>query len=121
MRSVILTTCFGMVLIRQFKLTDNNTAMFMVYAPKQRDLSHYNVQTVDGTSGWIFDNYVQEIDIETGQCFLAARADDADRLGEALFSWSALDHLDPTQGYAEPGDTGVSQDAAWDFLVRQSR
>jgi len=67
MRSVILTTCFGMVLIRQFKLTDNNTAMFMVYAPKQRDLSQYNVQTVDGTSGWIFDNYVQEIDIETGQ------------------------------------------------------
>ena len=46
---------------------------------------------------------------------------DADRSGEALFSWSALDHLDPTQGYAEPGDTGVSQEAAWDFLVRESR
>jgi hypothetical protein len=40
--------------------------MFMVYAAKQRDLSQYNVQTEDGTSGWIFDNYVQEIDIETG-------------------------------------------------------
>jgi hypothetical protein len=46
---------------------------------------------------------------------------DADDLGEALFSWSALDHLDPTQGYAEPGDTGISQEAAWDFLVRQCR
>jgi len=46
---------------------------------------------------------------------------DADDTGEALFSWSALDHLDPTQGYAEPGDTGVSQEAAWDFLVRLSQ
>lgn len=52
---------------------------------------------------------------------LVARTNPADIPGEALFSWSALDHLDPTQGYAEPGDTGVSQDAAWDFLVRQSR
>jgi hypothetical protein len=40
--------------------------MFMVYAAKEHDLSQYNVQTEDGTSGWIFDNYVQEIDIETG-------------------------------------------------------
>jgi hypothetical protein len=95
--------------------------MFFVYTAKQRDLSQYNVQTEDGTSGWIFDNYVEEIDIETGQYPPADRASDADRLGEALFSWSALDHLDPTQGYAEPGDTGVSQEAAWDFLVCQSR
>jgi len=91
--------------------------MFFVYSAKQRDLSQYNVQTVDGTSGWIFDNYVQEIDIESGQYLLVARTDGADILGATVFSWSALDHLDPTQGYAEPGDTGVSQDAAWDFLV----
>jgi hypothetical protein len=40
--------------------------MFMVYAAKEHDLSQYGVQTEDGTAGWIFDNYVQEIDIETG-------------------------------------------------------
>lgn len=41
----------------------------------------------------------------------------ADPLGEALFTWSALDHIDSTQGDAQPGDTGVSREAAWDFLV----
>jgi len=59
-------------------LTDNNTAMFFVYTAKQRDLSQYNVQTEDGTSGWIFDNYVQEIIIETGQYPPVDRASDAD-------------------------------------------
>jgi len=52
--------------------------MFFVYSAKQRDLSQYNVQTVDGTSGWIFDNYVQEIDIETGQYPLGVHTDGAD-------------------------------------------
>jgi hypothetical protein len=59
-------------------LTDNNTAMFFVYTAKQRDLSQYNVQTEDGTSGWIFDNYVEEIDIETGKFPLVDHAGDAD-------------------------------------------
>jgi hypothetical protein len=48
-------------------LTDNDTALISVYAAKQYDLSQYNVQTEDGTTGWIFDNYVQEINIETGE------------------------------------------------------
>jgi len=52
--------------------------MFFVYTAKQRDLSQYNVQTEDGTSGWIFDNYVQEIIIETGQYPPVDRASDAD-------------------------------------------
>ena len=42
---------------------------------------------------------------------------EANEEGEAVFTWSALDHIDPTQGYAEPGDTGVSREAGWDFLV----
>lgn len=38
-----------------------------MYAAKEHDLSQYNVETEDGTDGWIFDNYVQEINIETGK------------------------------------------------------
>jgi hypothetical protein len=41
--------------------------MFLVYAAKEHDLSSYGVQTEDGTNGWIFDNYVEEVDIETGK------------------------------------------------------
>jgi hypothetical protein len=41
--------------------------MFMVYTAKEHDLSQYNVVTEDGTTGWIFDNYVEEIDIESGE------------------------------------------------------
>lgn len=41
--------------------------MFLVYAAKEYDLSQYNVQTEDGTAGWIFDNYIQEINIATGE------------------------------------------------------
>jgi len=48
--------------------------MFMVYAAKEHDLSQYGVQTEDGTAGWIFDNYVQEIDIETGKSVSACLA-----------------------------------------------
>jgi len=55
------------MLIGQFRLTNNDSAMFLVYATKQYDLSQYGVQTTDGTAGWILDIYVQEIDIETGK------------------------------------------------------
>jgi len=92
--------------------------MFFVYTAQEYDLSQYNVQTEDGTSGWIFNNYAQEIDIETGEGPSTGLTIATDHPGEALFTWSALDHIDPTQGYAEPGDTGISQTSAWDFLVR---
>lgn len=44
--------------------------MFFVYAAKEHDLSQYNVVTQDGTAGWIYDNYIQEINIATGESYL---------------------------------------------------
>lgn len=57
----------------EFQITNDDTALFLVYAAKEYDLSQYNVQTEDGTDGWIFDNYIQEINIATGGSMLLQR------------------------------------------------
>lgn len=33
-----------------------------------------------------------------------------------LFSWSALDYLDPADSYATPGSTGTSESDPWDWF-----
>ena len=52
----------------QFHLTNNDTALCLVYNAEPYDLSSYNVTTEDGSQGYILNNYVQEIEIETGTC-----------------------------------------------------
>lgn len=97
----------------------------MVYSIKEHDLSQYDVVTEDGTAGWIYDNHIQEIDIATGESDRNYFAEVyvhrcvTDNVGEVVFTWSALDYIDSTQGYVGTLGTGVSQKAAWDFLVRQ--
>lgn len=43
--------------------------------------------------------------------------------GEALFTWDALDHVEPSLSYASPASTGAggSQSAPWDYFVSGSR
>lgn len=101
----------------------DNTALILVYAAKQTDLSYFNVTPTDGSKGWILDNYVQEIDIATGEHRSPVKtyrplAHQLMDVGKALFTWRALDHIDPLQGLYAPGATGVSRANAWDFLVR---
>lgn len=38
-------------------------------------------------------------------------------IGEALFSWKSLDHIDPRECYNDPGSTGVAESSAWDYFV----
>jgi hypothetical protein len=60
-----LLSLFGKTDI-QFHLTENSTALYTVYNAEEYDLSSYNLTTEDGSQGWILNNYVQEIDIESG-------------------------------------------------------
>ncbi|RAH77861.1 hypothetical protein BO86DRAFT_439752 [Aspergillus japonicus CBS 114.51] len=57
----------------EFHVTQDGTAIVIVYSPVLGDLS-----PVGGTSGWVLDGIFQEIDIETGAL---------------LFEWHALQHF----------------------------
>ena len=39
------------------------------------------------------------------------------RPGEAIWTWASLDHVDPSASYANPGETGGSQDNPWDYFA----
>ena len=41
-------------------------------------------------------------------CFLAP--------GQALFTWNALDHVNPNMSYADPGSTGTAANNAFDYI-----
>jgi Arylsulfotransferase (ASST) len=55
-------------------LTDEGTALMVSYPKVRRDLSEIG----GPAEGYVIDNVVQEVDVETG---------------EVLFEWSALDHI----------------------------
>jgi hypothetical protein len=40
------------------------------------------------------------------------------QLGEELFTWHSLDHVDPSLCYASPGSTGTAESNPWDYFVR---
>lgn len=77
--------------LHDFVLTPGGTALLLVYQPRAADLSEYGGRA----SGRVLDNYVQEVDVATG---------------EVLFEWSAFDHVPPDESYQDvPGGNG-----AWD-------
>lgn len=61
----------------EYRITDDDTMLWVAYVPTQTDLSGIG----GPEDGWVTDGVVQEIDIETG---------------ELLFEWSSLDHVPVT-------------------------
>lgn len=83
------------------QITSNDTAIIAAYPATQTDLIAYG----GSETGYIANPVVQEIDIS---------------IGEAIFTWYALDHVDPSESYApfgttETGDSTI--DDSWDYFV----
>ncbi|WP_307821997.1 arylsulfotransferase family protein [Streptomyces coffeae] len=78
----------------EFTLTRRGTALFIASKPVPFDLSPYG----GPNDGAIHNNEIQEVDLATGRL---------------LFSWNALDHLDPADS-KEPVSSASSSDGVWD-------
>jgi hypothetical protein len=77
--------------LHDFIITPRDTALLLIYQPRQADLSDYGGRR----AGRVLDNLVQEVDIATGR---------------VLFEWSAFDSVPPDESYQDrPGGAG-----AWD-------
>lgn len=61
----------------EYRITDDDTMLWVAYVPTQTDLSGIG----GPEDGWVTDGVIQEIDIDTG---------------EVLFEWSSLDHVPVT-------------------------
>lgn len=87
----------------EFYITDNGTALITVYGVDgPTDLTRFG----GPSDGFIMVGYAQEINIATG---------------EALWTWKSLDHVDPSLGYASPGETGKAADNPWDYFVSSAQ
>jgi hypothetical protein len=88
----------------EFKVqADGKSALLTSYDPSPYDLSAFNIT---GYQGWIMNNHFQEVSTSNN---------------EVLFSWSAIDHVDPSESFVLPASTdvsgnGTSKDSAWDYL-----
>jgi Arylsulfotransferase (ASST) len=82
----------------EFRLTDDGTALLVAYRAGPADLS-----AVGGPEeGYEFENYVQEVDIATG---------------EVLMEWRASDHVPMTDTFSElTEDADGSEDAPFDWF-----
>lgn len=80
--------------LHDLEITDEGTALVLVYAPVAADLRAYG-----GTEeGVVLDQVIQEIDVPTGR---------------VLFEWHSLDHLPLTESDASPPTT---PGGVWDYL-----
>ncbi|WP_331743740.1 arylsulfotransferase family protein (plasmid) [Streptomyces sp. NBC_01136] len=78
----------------EFTLTRRGTALFIASRPVPMDLRPYG----GPKNGAIENSEIQEVDLATGRL---------------LFSWNALDHLDPADS-EEPVSSASSSDGVWD-------
>jgi hypothetical protein len=71
--------------LHEFQLTDDGTALIGIYEAEPADLSAFG----GPADGWMLENYVQEVDVATG---------------EVLFEWSAHEHvpMEDTHGKLVP-------------------
>lgn len=84
--------------LHEFQLTDRGTALLVGYPVVRHDLS-----AIGGPAdGFVHDNRVQEIDVETGR---------------VLLDWSALEHLDLAESHQEVGKGGTTSDPFDPFHV----
>ncbi|MGH9228954.1 MAG: arylsulfotransferase family protein [Acidimicrobiales bacterium] len=86
----------------EFRLTDEGTALLIAYSPESADLS-----AVGGPQrGYEFENYVQEVDVATG---------------EVLMEWRAGDHVPVSDTFSELSDRGDgSEDLPLDWFHANS-
>lgn len=84
--------------LHEFKLTDNGTALLTVYTTTTADLRGMGMGR--GEHGWIVDNLLQEIDLESG---------------ELLFEWRVSDHFDPVDTYMTNPFGGYWETIPFDF------
>ena len=87
--------------LHEFSITSDDTALIVIYAPVQTDLSSIN----ERESGWIYEGVFQEIDIETG---------------ELRFEWNASSHVNFNETYKEFEDEHGSEESPWDFFHMNS-
>ncbi|WP_243769070.1 arylsulfotransferase family protein [Streptomyces cyanogenus] len=78
----------------EFTLTDRGTALFLASKPVPMDLTRYG----GPKDGAILNSEVQEVDLATGRL---------------LYSWNALDHVDPADS-EEPASNASSSGGVWD-------
>ncbi|MEV8063537.1 arylsulfotransferase family protein [Streptomyces antimycoticus] len=78
----------------EFTLTRKGTALFLASKPVPMDLTPYG----GPKNGSILNSEVQEVDLATGRL---------------LYSWSALDHLDPADSEVS-ASSASSSDGVWD-------
>ncbi|MER6123543.1 arylsulfotransferase family protein [Streptomyces sp. NPDC001795] len=78
----------------EFTLTRRGTALFIASRPVPMDLTPYG----GPADGAILNSEIQEVDLATGRL---------------LYSWNALDHLDPADS-EEPVSSASSSDGVWD-------
>ncbi|WP_229864273.1 arylsulfotransferase family protein [Streptomyces djakartensis] len=78
----------------EFTLTRRGTALFLASKPVPMDLTPYG----GPADGAILNSEVQEVDLATGKL---------------LYSWNALDHIDPADS-EEPASNASSSDGVWD-------
>ncbi|KAK3717490.1 hypothetical protein LTR37_005880 [Vermiconidia calcicola] len=84
--------------IHEFEITSDDTALVAVYHAIPHDLS----ESGGLEEGWLFENTIQEINIETG---------------ELVFEWNASTHVGLNESYNSlPSDVGTSEDAPWDYF-----
>jgi outer membrane protein assembly factor BamB len=93
--------------LHEFQLTDAGTALILAYEPATADLT----QVGGPAEGHVLDNYVQEVDVATG---------------EVLFEWNAGEHVPISDTFSElvpdaaetdsPRDEDGSEDAPFDWF-----
>jgi hypothetical protein len=84
--------------VHEFEITSNDTALVAIYHAIPWDL------TASGgiSDGWLFENTIQEINIETG---------------ELVFEWNASTHVGINESYNSlPEDVGRAEDSPWDYF-----
>ncbi|KAF2835004.1 hypothetical protein M501DRAFT_999555 [Patellaria atrata CBS 101060] len=87
----------GLADFHEFTITQDDTALFPLYIPKQYDLS-----SVGGPSdGWVLDSMFQEVDIATG---------------ELIFEWNATNHVLINETYNTLSGSGGSEEAPFDYF-----
>ena len=103
----------------QVQITSNNTALITAYQVIPYDLSPVN----GSVSGHLLNVYAQEIDIENSPRISFASSSFIAHCiltDKAIFTWSAIDHVNITQSHQPLGDTGTLA-KPYDFFVRLTR
>ncbi|KAL5380056.1 hypothetical protein DPSP01_008093 [Paraphaeosphaeria sporulosa] len=86
--------------LHEFTITSDDTALVIIYTPKQADLSDVGGEK----DGWIFDCIFQEIDIASGKL---------------VFEWNASTHVGVNETVNELGDAG-SEGSPFDYFHMNS-